>query len=128
MRRKSVMSETEREIMEYLWTQKKGVALKDVWEYFNNEKHKNWKQPTVRAFLMRLKAKGHINIYIDIDTNKYIFLAKNSKEDFFHSYAQDFINKFYNGSLYEFMLAFTKDRKLTEDEAYQLKRLLAEKE
>lgn len=126
MPKKTNMSESELEIMEFLWEQKTGVSLKEIWEYFNNQKSKDWKQQTVRAFLLRLKDKGYINIYIDTDTNKHIYLPKNSKSEYLQGLTKNLLNKFFNGSIYDFMSAFSGGNKLTKDESEQLKKFLDE--
>ncbi|MDO4300568.1 MAG: BlaI/MecI/CopY family transcriptional regulator [Clostridia bacterium] len=128
MSKKKDMSESELEIMGFLWKQKEGVGLREICEYFNSKENKGWKQQTVRAFLLRLKDKGYINIYVDTDTNKYIYLPKNSKEEYLQEITKKLLNKFFNGSIHDFMSAFTGGKKLTNNEAKQLKAFLEEEE
>lgn len=126
MPKKTDMSEAESQIMEFLWKQNAGAGLKEIWEYFNKEEKKDWKQQTVRAFLLRLKEKGYVNIYVDTSTNKYVYLAKNSKAEYLQGITKNLLNKFFNGSIYDFMSAFSGGKKLTKEESEQLKKFLEE--
>ena len=51
------VSGSEREILEYLWENPQGMKSRDMLEYFNTNKDKDWKKQTLNTFLLRLKDK-----------------------------------------------------------------------
>lgn len=118
------MSDSENEVMEYLWQNNKGLTLNEICTYFS--KKNDWKPQSIRVYLMRLKEKGYVKIYIDTDINKQVYVPKISKEEHFHNITQNIFSRFFNGSLYDFMSAFTGGKKLTEEEAKDLKKFLDE--
>lgn len=120
------MSETELEIMEFLWLNNVGTSLKEICNYFNGEVKKDWKQQTVRSFLLRLKDKGYVNIYMDTKTKKYVYLPSLTKEDYLQGMTQNVLNKFFNDSIYNFLSAFSGGKKLNQESAKELKKFLSE--
>ena len=54
------LSETEYEIMEFMWQSDHKLTYKEILDYFNTEKNKNWKKQTLSTFLTILKYAGHI--------------------------------------------------------------------
>ena len=41
------LSETEYEIMEFMWQSDHKLTYKEILDYFNTEKNKNWKKQTL---------------------------------------------------------------------------------
>ena len=122
MRKIESISDAELEIMEYLWNHVSGPTLKEIWQYF--EPTKGWKKQAVRSFLIRLHEKQFLNIYIDPKTNKYVYLASKTKLDYQNLLSKSFLKKYFNNSVYDFLLAFSKDDGLSEDAVNRLKEFL----
>ncbi len=121
-------SDSELKIMEYIWSVDNTVNLRDITDYCNNTLGKNWKQQSIRVFLQRLADKGLLIISIDKNTNRYVYSPVISKEEYLHNISNNLINKFFNGSLTDFVSAFTGGKKLNKEEADNLKKFLNNEE
>ncbi len=116
------ISSSEMEIMEFLWTQPSGATLKQICDNFSSPK--GWKQQTVRTFLVRLNNKQFLNIYIDKETRRYVYLPSMTKKEYLHRLSREFLEKNFNNSVYDFLLSFTGNEKLSEEEAQRLREFL----
>ena len=120
-------SDSEREIMEFLWANNmQPVSLRHITHYFNDELNKNWKQQAIRVFLARLKEKGYLHIFVDTDTKKYVYLPTMTKKEYLHNMSKKILGSFFNNSIYDFISAFSGGEKLSEEDAEELKKFLNE--
>ena len=78
MDKKFGLSETEYELMEFFWDNPGEKSFKEILEYFNNVKGKNWKKQTLSTFFKELLAA--IDLEKDAEELKE-YLNKYSKED-----------------------------------------------
>lgn len=79
-----------------------------------------WKKTTSFTVLKRLCNKGIF------ENNKGCVTSIISKEDFYSIQSEKFVEETFNGSLPAFLAAFTSRKKLTKEEAYELRRLVNE--
>lgn len=121
---KKQVSDSEYEIMEYIWTKSAGTGIGELCKYLNKELGKTWKQQTVRAFLARLKTKGYIKTLIDSDTNRIIYLAVTSKEKYLQQESKRIVDKFFDGSINNFVMAFSGVENLSENQKEEIKKLI----
>ncbi len=83
-------------------------------------KELNWKRTTTYTVLKRLCERG---IFQTVNSTVTSVI---SKEDFFSVQSERFVNETFGGSLPAFLAAFTKNKKLDENEIREIKRMIAE--
>lgn len=122
------LSETEKEIMEFLWScQEKDEILSfaEILDYFNTEKNRNWKKQTLSTYLLKLSEqeliigtkKGRTVLYSPITTPKKYEKSK----------AKGLLDRMYEGSVSKFMSALYDGEKMPEDDINELKKWLEDK-
>ena len=114
----NAMSATEFYILKYLWSRETPATFSEIMTHFNEEEKKEWKQQTVNTFLTRLAQKGFLNI--DKSGKRAIYIPSVSKKKYYEDYAQQIIEDSYEGSLKNFVCAFTENHKLTSNEKEEL--------
>ena len=118
----NAMSATEFYILKYLWSRETPATFSEIMTHFNEEEKKEWKKQTVNTFLTRLAQKGFLNI--DKSGKRAIYIPSVSKKKYYEDYAQqiieDSIEDSYEGSLKNFICAFTENHKLTSNEKEEL--------
>ena len=115
---RNAMSATEFYILQYLWTRETPATFSEIMVHFNETEHKEWKKQTVNTFLSRLSQKGFLNI--DKSGKRAIYIPSVTEKKFYEQYAQDIIKDSYQGSLKNFVCAFTAEHKLTAAEKDEL--------
>lgn len=114
----NAMSATEFYILKYLWSRETPATFSEIMTHFNEEEKKEWKKQTVNTFLTRLAQKGFLNI--DKSGKRAIYIPSVSKKKYYEDYAQQIIEDSYEGSLKNFVCAFTENHKLTSNEKEEL--------
>ena len=114
----NAMSATEFYILKYLWARETPATFSEIMTHFNEEEKKEWKKQTVNTFLTRLAQKGFLNI--DKSGKRAIYIPSVSKKKYYEDYAQQIIEDSYEGSLKNFICAFTENHKLTSNEKEEL--------
>lgn len=112
------LSETCMLILEYLWLRNTPVRFSDIMSYCNDVKKKNWKKQTINTFLSRLAKKGLI--IVDKSNSRALYSPVLSQEDYYQQQAQKIVDDSYQGSLKNFICAFTGHHKLTDKEKKEL--------
>ena len=77
-----------------------------------------WKRTTTYTILKRLCEKG---LFINTDGTVTSLI---SKEDFYAKQSEKFVNETFDGSLPAFIAAFSKRKKLSEEEINKLQKLI----
>ena len=114
----NAMSATEFYILKYLWSRETPATFSEIMTHFNEEEKKEWKKQTVNTFLTRLAQKGFLNI--DKSGKRAIYIPSVSRKKYYEDYAQQIIEDSYEGSLKNFVCAFTEKHKLTSNEKEEL--------
>lgn len=114
----NAMSATEFYILKYLWSRETPATFSEIMTHFNEEEKKEWKKQTVNTFLTHLAQKGFLNI--DKSGKRAIYIPSVSKKKYYEDYAQQIIEDSYEGSLKNFICAFTENHKLTSNEKEEL--------
>ena len=109
--------ESEREVMEMLWKFPQGIKQSTLLEHLNNA-GKDWKRQTVNTFITRLEEKGLVR-----RENRVVWATMN-REEFSNLQVQDVVENVYGGMFSNLVLAFAKNRKLTKEDAEQLKKIV----
>ena len=115
---RNAMSATEFYILQYLWTRETPATFAEIMVHFNEVEKKAWKKQTVNTFLSRLSQKGFLNI--DKSGKRAIYIPSVSSKKFYENYAKEIVDDSYEGSLKNFICAFTKGCKLTGTEKEDL--------
>lgn len=118
------LSETEKEIMEYLWSMEKQgqiLCFAEILSYFNGEKQKNWKKQTLSVYLARLQEKEMVVSKKQGRTYQYI---PYSLENYEKRKAKGMINGHFSGSMEKFLLAFYHGNPISRKEKEDLKQWL----
>ena len=115
---RNAMSATEYYILNYLWSRETPATFSEIMTHFNEEEKKEWKKQTVNTFLTRLAQKGFLNI--DKSGKRAIYIPSVSRKKYYEDYAQQIIEDSYEGSLKNFVCAFTENHKLTSNEKEEL--------
>ena len=115
---RNAMSATDFYILQYLWTRETPATFAEIMVHFNEVEKKAWKKQTVNTFLSRLSQKGFLNI--DKSGKRAIYIPSVSSKKFYENYAKEIVDDSYEGSLKNFICAFTKGRKLTGAEKEDL--------
>ncbi len=118
------VSGSEREILEYLWENPQGMKSRDMLEYFNTNKGKDWKKQTLNTFLLRLKDKGLISN--EKINGKKIYHAVYNETEYETKKAEKVLDVFYGGSVSNFIMALSGGEKIDEKMAQELRALLKE--
>lgn len=99
------LSDSEYEIMEFLWKQEAPVTLQNVILYCTNERNHTWKQQTIYTFLTRLEHKGAVTAVKR--GHKRYYSASMSMEEFKKKATHQLLEESFGGSLRNFLTAFT---------------------
>lgn len=116
------VSETEREILEYLWENPQGVLSREMLEYFNEVKKKEWKKQTLNTFLLRLAEKGLIEG--KAQGVKKIYQAVYDAKEYEAKKAESILENNYGGSVRNFVMALTGGEKIDKAMANELRKML----
>lgn len=116
------VSETEREILEYLWENPQGVLSRELLEYFNEVKQKDWKKQTLNTFLLRLAEKGLIEG--KAQGAKKIYQAVYDTKEYEAKKAESILENNYGGSVRNFVMALTGGEKIDKAMADDLRKML----
>ncbi|MFJ8099877.1 BlaI/MecI/CopY family transcriptional regulator [Lysinibacillus sp. NPDC096212] len=118
------LSETEEELMDFIWKQNRKFTSTELLDFFNREKGKQWKSQTISTFLTRLVDKGLLDVKREGRSNVYIPLL--SLKEYKKKEAQGLLDKLYQGSVKNF-LATLYDEKVPSDELNELKKWFSDK-
>lgn len=116
------LSETEYELMKYIWASDHALTFAEILNYCNNEKKYHWAKTTLHTYLTRLIQKGVLSC--DRKRARHLYFPQISEEELAHIYASQFVNDCYNGSLKDMILSFTYNTSLSKEEINELKKIL----
>ncbi|SDG57561.1 BlaI family transcriptional regulator, penicillinase repressor [Marvinbryantia formatexigens] len=122
MDKKYGLTSTEYEIMELFWDTDGKLSFKEVMEYFNSTKNKNWKKQTVSTFLKILQDKGLIAS--DTSGKKYQYYATCTREKHINMWVRQMMKDSFDNSMGQFLMAFSGGEKLSEKDAEELREYL----
>ncbi|SHO50649.1 BlaI/MecI/CopY family transcriptional regulator [Anaerocolumna xylanovorans] len=85
----------------------------------------DWKPKTIHTLIARLVKKGALGV--DKDSGQHTFYPLITREECIQEETGSFIQKMYEGSIYNLMANFIHDEKMSVKEMEDLKKLLDEK-
>lgn len=111
------LSDSEMEIMRYVWDSGEAVTSSLLLEVFA---HKDWKVQTVSTFLTRLTDKGALRVEKRGKANVYFPAV--TEAEYHELEARHLVDSMYHGSVLDFLAAFYGGRGISAREADELKR------
>ena len=118
------ISEAELEVMQVLWQKGESTSLEIISEV---KKKKEWKNNTIMTLVSRLVNKEFIDV-IREDKSLLIYKPKVSEYDYKSKETNNFIEKLYNGSINNMLVAFAKSKKLSKMDLEDLIKLVGDEE
>lgn len=103
------LSETENQIMEFIWSENRSVRTGEIMDYFVKQLRKGWKRQTLNTLLIRLDEKELIH------RSRGVVQAVYSKEDLLHQKCVDFVNENFAGNVEDFLMAYAGAQTNTDD-------------
>lgn len=111
------LSDSEMEIMRYVWDSGEAVTTSILLEAFA---HKGWKVQTVSTFLTRLVDKGALRVEKRGKAN--VYFSALTEAEYYELEARHLVDSKYHGSVLGFLTAFYGGKGLSAQEAAELKR------
>lgn len=111
------LSDSEMEIMRYVWDSGESVTTSRLLEVFA---HKGWKIQTVSTFLTRLADKGALRVEKRGKAN--VYFPALTEAEYHELEARHLVDAMYHGSVLDFLAAFYGGRGISAQEAGELKR------
>lgn len=122
-----ILSDSEKEILEWMWKEDKEYSYKDIALQFGENSEKGWKKQTLSTFLTRMEQKGAISVRYEgekrFEKRRYFTVALN-RQQYESKRARHLLDSYFNGSLNQFMVALNGGEKITRDEADELRKFL----
>ncbi len=112
------ISNAELLILEYLWEKGTPATFSEIMAYFHEKKNKSWKKQTVNTFLARLVQKEFL--VADKTSHRASYSPALTSEEFYQNDTYRILNTSFDGSLKNFICAFTGKQKLSEKEKKEL--------
>lgn len=108
--------------MEFFWDNPGEKSFKEILEYFNNVKGKNWKKQTLSTFLTILQNRGYLKA--DMSRKKYLYSPTRQREEHVTSWLRKLCSDFFGDSLGRFLTAFSGGQQLSDKDAKELREYL----
>jgi len=122
-----LLSDSEKEILEWMWKEDKEYSYRDFAAQFGEESEKGWKKQTLSTFLTRMEQKGVISVRCEgeerFKKRRYFKAALNRLQCDLER-ARHLLDSYFDGSLNLFMSAFSGGEKLSGKEADELRKFL----
>ncbi len=115
---KQTITDSEYLIMKVLWKSGKKMTVAEVAEALEGS---DWTASTVSTFLQRLLKKGVVACNKKGKSNLYYPLLKQNEYDLCET--ESFLSKIYRGSVKNLVAALYENKKLSEDDISDLKKM-----
>lgn len=118
------LSDTEYEIMEIMWKFDDKMSFRQLQAYFNDVVGKNWKKQTTTTYLSKLIKLGLLKAEKDQDNKYQLYYPIVSKTELRHNWAKKLLDEFFEGSVGNFLAAFSGGHTLEQKDAEELRDFL----
>lgn len=118
------ISEAELEVMQVLWKNGESTSVEIIKEV---TKKKEWKNNTIMTLVSRLVNKEFIKVIRD-KGNLLLYKPVISEYDYKSKETNNFIEKLYEGSINNMLVAFAKSKKLSKKDLEDLMNLIENEE
>lgn len=116
------LSASETIIMKAVWDEKEDISLMDLLEVLKTKWGKDYARTTVVTFLLKLNAKGYVQTYRKGKLS-YVHAVK-SEDDYRTKLATEDRDFWFGGKVTSLISALCRDRKLTQTEADEIRKIL----
>lgn len=113
-RLKLSLSETEREVVEYIWDHSGEVRTSDIYSYFRKSRVQ-WARQTLNTLLIRIEEKGLIE-----REHRGVVVAKYTRQQYDQLCCQEFIQNKFNGSITDMIKSYYLNEPIPDEEAEEL--------
>ncbi|MCJ7856833.1 BlaI/MecI/CopY family transcriptional regulator [Lachnospiraceae bacterium NSJ-143] len=113
------ISEAEYEIMMVIW-EFSPISTNEVVDKLDGKN--DWSPKTIQTLLSRLVKKGALAV--TKRSREFVYTPQIKKSDYVSGESENFLKKFYNGTLNSMVMNFLEEDKLTDDDIAELKRIL----
>ena len=110
------ISDAELEVMRILWREKQAVSFSDIRAELSDKT--GWEKSTIATLLRRLQKKNAISIQ---EKEIRYYVPNITKEDYITLKKRSLIDKLYDGSAKNFVVALCRSGELTETDIDELK-------
>ncbi len=110
------ISESEKQIMQYIWSVGRAVTTAEILQHLPEDK--KWKQNTVITFLSRLNEKGFLVVTKVGKANYY--KARLTEQEYINYETKAFINDVHKGSILGLITTLCDSNDLTKDDIEEL--------
>ena len=110
------ISDAELEVMRILWREKQAVSFSDIRTELSDKM--GWEKSTIATLIRRLQKKGAISIQ---EKEVHYYTPNITKEDYTMRRKKSLIDKLYDGSTKNFVVALCQNGELTEADIDELK-------
>jgi len=117
------ISEAEYQVMKVIWAEQAPISTNDVVKKL--ESTTSWKPKTIHTLLSRLVKKGALRY--EKSGRVFIYSPLVKESDILEVENDNFLNRFYDGTINSMVVHLLEQDKLSNDDITQLKRILDEK-
>lgn len=118
------LSPTEYEIMEFIWAAENKLSFKEIFQYFNEVKNKNWKKQTMSTYLKMLQDAGYLLADGNGARNQYY--PVHTRQAHINTWMRGIYADSFDNSIGKVLTAFTGGKKLSKKDADELRSYLKE--
>lgn len=118
------ISEAELVVMKCIWKNEEITSLKLIEEL---EKTTKWSKATIKTLLGRLVKKEVVEV-IKNAGNLYLYRPIITESEYKMEESNDLVNKLYNGSINNMLVAFAKSKQLSKKDIKELLKLIDDEE
>ena len=122
-RRAAVPTQQELEILKIVWRLRK-ATVRDVYEALLERRRIAY--TTVMTMMNILEQKGHLRK--ERADKAFVYTASRSQRQVIGKMVREFVDRVFNGSARPLLVHLVEDRKLSEDDLRELRRLIEEAE
>jgi predicted transcriptional regulator len=116
------LSACETVIMKAIWDEEEDISIQNLIEVLRTKWGKDYARTTVVTFLLKLTAKGYVQTYRK-GKNSYARAIK-SEEDYKAKLVAENRDFWFGGKLSGLLSALCRERKLTQEEADEIRQIL----
>lgn len=116
------LTTSEELVLEVIYGHDESMSLNEVRDACNLKYGKDWAPQTVSTFLGRIVKKGYLEYHRE--GRLFFYTPLVSRKDYLKQKTQDYIKFWYNDNVGEMLETLTRERKLTEREIMNIKKII----